>query len=109
MTGPPKQSLLSEHSTPRLQIERGVCLLENSRHQPSITAKGLRPGSASGRTPAQRCATQLPAWGCVAGKPPPWKHRDELRQPKRRKHSAPHRTGFVWCYRRKTSWVCTFS
>jgi hypothetical protein len=29
MTGPPK-TLLSEHSTPRIQIERGVCFLENS-------------------------------------------------------------------------------
>jgi hypothetical protein len=92
MTGPPNQSLLSERFAPRIQIKRGVCLLENSRRQLSITANGMKPGSASGHALAQRCATQLPAWGCVAGKPPPWIHRDELRQPKRRKHSALHRT-----------------
>jgi hypothetical protein len=35
MTGPPK-SLLSEHSTPRIQIERGVCFLDNSFEEAEI-------------------------------------------------------------------------
>jgi hypothetical protein len=68
MTGPPK-SLLSERSAPRLQIERGVCLLENPSPQLSASANGLVPGSASvAHTSAVWVGGLAPPAMCVGAK-----------------------------------------
>jgi hypothetical protein len=95
MTGPPKPSSLQLSEHIRSPLVGRLRVLENSRRQPSITANGMRPGSASvAALDAVPAGGLAPPARCVGAKATlEIQHDERCGPPRGRARSALHRTG----------------